>query len=120
MSFTGFSEVSQNPHFQDVKDVAPEQVKKSQNDLVIIDIRENDEWTGELGHIDGAKLINLGNIPDQFSQIPKDKPVVVVCKSGGRSARATAFLKQQGYDQVYNMFGGMTRWNQLGLPVSRK
>ena len=120
MGFTGFSEVSQNPHFQEVKDVSPEQVKNAQNDLVIIDVRENDEWNAELGHIDTAKLINLATIPDNLSQIPKDKPVVMVCRSGGRSARAAAFLQQQGYTQVYNMFGGMMLWNRTNLPVSRK
>ena len=119
MSFTVFSEVLQNPHFQEVQDVTPEQVQKSQGQISIIDVREDDEWIGELGHIGSAKLINLGKLPDKVSEVPKDKTVVIVCRSGGRSARATAFLKQQGYTHVYNMLGGMILWNQKGLPVTR-
>lgn len=120
MSFTTFTEVKQNPHFQDVQDVSPGQVNASQQNIFIVDVRENDEWNGELGHIETAKLINLGNIANHLSEVPKDKSVVFVCRSGGRSARATSFFKQQGYPHVFNMSGGMILWNQLGLPTSRK
>lgn len=120
MSFTVFTEVIQNPYFEEVHDVTPEQVKNAQNEITIIDVRENDEWNGELGHIETAKLVNLGSLPNQLSEIPISQPVVLVCRSGGRSARAAAFLKQQGYDHVFNMTGGMLLWNQLSLPVSKK
>ncbi len=120
MSFTVFTEVIQNPHFQEVQDVTPEQVKKAEDQIAIIDVRENDEWNGELGHIGSAKLINLGNLPNQTSEIPQNRPVVFVCRSGGRSARAAAFFKQQGYTHVFNMKGGMIHWNELGLPVLQK
>lgn len=120
MSFNVFTDLIQNPHFQDVKDVMPDQVKKAQDNIAIIDVRENDEWNGELGHIESAKLINLGLLPDQISEVPKNKTVVFVCRSGGRSAKAAAFFKQQGYTDVYNMKGGMILWNDQGLPVSRK
>lgn len=119
MGFTVFTEVLQNTHFPEVQDVTPEQVKKVQDQVSIIDVREDDEWISELGHISTAKLINLGKLPDKVSEVPKDKPVVIVCRSGGRSARATAFLKQQGFNYVYNMQGGMILWNQKGLPTQR-
>lgn len=120
MSFTVFNEVIQNPHFQEVQDVTPEEVKKAETDILIVDVRENDEWNGELGHIKTAKLINLSHLPNHLSEVAQDKTVVLVCRSGARSARATAFLKQQGYAHVYNMKGGMILWNQVGLPVSQK
>lgn len=120
MGFTVFTEVIQNPHFPEVQDVTPAQVKKAQSDVTIIDVRENDEWNAELGHIDSAQLINLGNLPNQTAAVPKNKPVVFVCRSGGRSAKAASFFKQQGYTHVYNMKGGMILWNQLGLPISQK
>lgn len=120
MSLNVFTDLIQNPNFQDVKDVMPEQVKKAHDQIVMIDVRENDEWNGELGHIEGAKLINLGVLPEKISDVPKNKTVVFICRSGGRSARATAFFKEQGYTDVYNMKGGMILWNEQGLPVSRK
>jgi rhodanese-related sulfurtransferase len=119
MSFNIFSEVSQNPHFPDVQDVSPEQVQKNQNQVILIDVRENDEWVGELGHISSAKLINLGSLPGKTSEVPRDKTVVLICRSGGRSARAASYLKEQGYENVYNMLGGMLLWNQKGFPVER-
>ena len=120
MSFTDFTEVLQNPHFPEVQDISPEQVLKAQHQVALIDVREDDEWVGELGHIEGAKLINLGIIPKNFQSIPQDKTVVVVCKSGGRSARAAAFLKQQGYSHVFNMRGGMLLWNEKKFPTTQK
>ncbi len=120
MSSNVFKEVVQNPHFQEVQDVTPEQVKNALNEIVIIDVRENAEWNDELGHIESAKLINLGSLPDHLSDVPNNKTVVFVCKSGGRSARAAAFIQQQGLTNVFNMKGGMLSWNQLGLPISQK
>ena len=119
MSSTIFSDALQNPHFDNVQDITPEQLKGVQNEVAIIDVREDHEWTGELGHINTAQLIKLSTIPENVAKIPKDKTVVMVCRSGGRSAQATAYLKQQGYENIYNMRGGMIQWNQLGLPVSQ-
>jgi rhodanese-related sulfurtransferase len=119
MGFTVFTEVMPNPHYENVEDVTPEQVQNALSEITIIDVRENDEWVGELGHIEGSKLINLGNIPAHVDEIPKNQSVVFVCRSGGRSARAASFLKQQGHTHIYNMKGGMILWNQSGLPISK-
>ncbi len=86
-------------------------------DVVFVDVREQSEY--DAGHIPGVKLIPLGSVPDRMSEIPKDKTVVAVCRSGNRSAQATDFLRQQGYTNVHNMTGGMNDWTQAGNPVER-
>jgi len=108
-----FSNPISNPDLADVQDVLAEDVKKSLNQVHIIDVRNPDEFTGELGHIPGANLIVLNTLPDHLDQIPRDKTIVFVCKSGGRSGRAAAFALEEGYEHVYNMRGGMLRWNEL-------
>ena len=79
--------------------------------LVIIDVREPDEW--EICNLApyGAKLIPLSQVSNRLAEIPKDQPVVVQCHAGGRSARAQLFLMSQGYTQVLNLNGGITRWS---------
>jgi sulfur dioxygenase len=76
----------------------------------VVDVREPDEFTGPLGHIQGAILIPLGQLAARTAEVPKDKPVVTVCRSGGRSAQATNILAKAGFDKVANLAGGMLRW----------
>ena len=86
-------------------------------DVVFLDVREQDEYNA--GHIPGVKLIPLGTVPNRMNEIPKDKTVVTVCRSGNRSSQATEFLRQQGFTNVHNMTGGMNEWAQAGLPVEK-
>lgn len=81
--------------------------------VALIDVRGMDEYKGDLGHIPGAKLIVLDTLPARLFELPKDRPIVFVCRSGGRSARASALAKQNGFDQVFNLQGGMLLWNEL-------
>ena len=81
----------------------------------ILDVREPQEW--EAGHIPGATLIPLGQIPDRLSEIPQDQPVVVVCRSGNRSGQATQFLRQSGYGLTTSMSGGMNQWAAANLDI---
>ena len=90
---------------------------RGRDDVVILDVREH--WEYAEGHIPGAVLLPLGSIPDRLSDIPQDKTVVAVCRSGNRSGQATQFLRQQGFDNVHNMEGGMIAWGESGLPVDR-
>jgi rhodanese-related sulfurtransferase len=86
----------------------------------LIDVRRDDEFTGELGHIKGAKLVTLGPELETFIlNMDKNKEVLFICRSGARSANATLFAKQNGHEKVYNMNGGMMLWNQLGLPTEK-
>ena len=76
----------------------------------VLDVREPVEW--EHGHIDGAVHIPLMDLPQRLPDVPKGH-VVVVCKIGGRSARAVASLQEQGIDAV-NLEGGMVEWAEAG------
>jgi len=88
--------------------------------LVLLDVRRPDEYVGELGHIAGAELKTLGpELAEHLETMDKTKPVLMICRSGARSANATMYALQLGFKEVYNMEGGMILWNELGLPVTR-
>lgn len=113
-----FTSRTQNPDFEGVYDISPEELARlSASDIAMIDVREPAEYVGELGHIAETKLVPLSTVPDNVESFPKDKPIVFVCKSGGRSGRAAAFALSLGFQHAYNMKGGMILWNSLGLPV---
>lgn len=88
---------------------------RQREDVVLIDVRE--DWEYDEGHIPGVQLIPLGDLPQRMSEIPADKTIVAVCRSGNRSGQATNFLRQQGYNNVHNMTGGMNAWEEAKLPV---
>lgn len=87
----------------------------------LIDVRTPDEYGNQ--HLDNAKNINVNdsNFEAQAAQLDKNKPVYVYCLSGGRSAKAADKLASMGFKEVYNMAGGITRWNAegLGKPVNK-
>lgn len=74
----------------------------------LLDVRQADEL--EVIVLPGVHHIPLGEIEARFSEVPKDQDVVVICRSGGRSGKATEFLMSQGYDRVRNMATGMNGW----------
>jgi rhodanese-related sulfurtransferase len=80
-------------------------------DVVLIDVREPDEW--ERGHAVGAIHVPLGDVPTRFAELPTEGDIVIVCHAGGRSARATQWLLQQGYD-CRNLTGGMLAYAAAG------
>ena len=80
----------------------------------VLDVREPDEFHGPLGHVPGAMLIPLGELKDRLATLDRERPVVAVCRSGSRSARAVAMLQQAGFTQVANLAGGMLRWRVDG------
>lgn len=77
----------------------------------LLDVREDDEWAA--GHAPDAVHIPLGELPTRHGELPRDRQIVAICRVGGRSARATAFLRQQGLD-VHNYEGGMQAWARAG------
>lgn len=80
----------------------------------ILDVREPDEW--QAGHIDGALHIPLDELPGRLAELPPAGPLVVTCRSGGRSSRATAYLQGLGIDAA-NLDGGMKAWAAAGRPM---
>jgi rhodanese-related sulfurtransferase len=85
--------------------------------IVIVDVRQPGEYAA--GHIPGARLIPLGELPDRLDEIPQDEHVVVVCRSGNRSGQAQRILAEEGFDYVHNMLGGMNAWQQAGYDVDK-
>jgi rhodanese-related sulfurtransferase len=81
----------------------------------MLDVREPSEWN-EL-HMPGATLIPLGQLASRLSEVPKDKPVVVVCRSGNRSQQGRDILASNGFTSVTSMAGGMREWQGAGLPT---
>jgi rhodanese-related sulfurtransferase len=80
---------------------------------IMIDVREPHEW--EMQHLDAVRKISLGSLGVYLSELKEelaDKEVVMICRSGGRSGQATAFLRSQGFTNVRNLVGGMLGWKK--------
>ncbi len=84
---------------------------------VLIDVREPDEW--QAGHAPGARLIPLGTLSLRLDEVPRDREVLLICRSGNRSGVAQQMLLRQGYASVFNVAGGMLAWTRAGLPVEQ-
>jgi rhodanese-related sulfurtransferase len=87
----------------------------------VLDVREPDEFMGELGHVGGSVLIPLRELPTRVGELEpqRHQDVIVVCRAGVRSATAAAMLTALGFERVWNMRGGMLDWNEAKLPVAR-
>ncbi len=103
--------------FAGVWEIDPHGLEEHQRGVQVLDVREPDEFTGPLGHIKGAVLIPLGSLAERAGELSRDRPIVAVCRAGGRSAQATVILQQAGFKDVANLTGGMLRWRAEGHPV---
>lgn len=101
---------------QHVDEISPDQLDLDNDSQVLIDVREPEEF--EAGHVAGSVLIPQADIATRLEEIPRDRPVVAVCRSGSRSLRAAQFLKQMGYSQVFSLHGGVEAWEQAGRPLA--
>lgn len=84
--------------------------------LTLLDVRTEKEWNA--GHIVGAKHIHGGLLQERFEEVPRDRPVTVLCGSGYRASIASSFLKREGHESVTNVMGGMTAWNNAGFETT--
>jgi rhodanese-related sulfurtransferase len=82
---------------------------------ILVDVREQSEW--DAGHAPDARLLPLSELQEREGELPFDTRLLIVCHSGMRSMRATAYLRERGYDAV-NVTGGMVAWAQAGGAVS--
>jgi rhodanese-related sulfurtransferase len=89
--------------------VAPTEVD---DDAYLLDIREDDEWVA--GHAPGAHHLPMMEVPARLADVPQEGDVVVVCRMGGRSGQVVAYLRQNGWDNVRNLDGGMEDWAAAG------
>ena len=99
-----------------IQEVEAAEASAGREHNVLLDVREADEW--EAGHAPGAQWVPLADLESARFQIPINRRIVCVCRSGVRSAKATAQLVEWGFDAV-NMTGGMKAWAARGLPVVR-
>ena len=84
-----------------------------------IDVRGEHEFAGPLGRVAGARLIPLPVLAQRTDEIPRERSLLLICRSGVRSAKACAQLAELGFGPTVNLTGGMIAWNQARLPVER-
>jgi rhodanese-related sulfurtransferase len=105
-----------------VKQVGPQEAVLLFNheEALVLDVREQSEWSD--GHITKAKHIPLGQLNNRLAELEKykNKPIVAVCRSGQRSGSACGILKKAGFENLHNLAGGMSAWEQAGLPREKK
>ena len=102
-------------NFAGVWEIAPEWVEEHLDSIQVLDVREEHEYRGPLGHIPGAILVPLGELVDRVAELDPARPLVAVCRAGGRSARAVSLLRQEGFSELANLPGGMLRWRTMDL-----
>ena len=82
---------------------------------LIVDVREPNEYTQ--ARAAGAVLLPLGQLNTRFAELPRDRKLLMMCRTGGRSQNATRFLNQQGFENAVNVSGGIVAWHNAGLPT---
>lgn len=85
-------------------------------DIIFLDVRTPRERAG--GYIPGSRLAPFGDVVGNRLELPKDKPILLVCAVGGRSYFAGQILSKKGYREVYNLSGGVKNWYKSGLPLA--
>ena len=103
---------------KEVNGVAALQLINHKNAL-ILDVRQENEFNA--GHILNAKLIPLGKLKERIGELERhrERPIVVYCRSGQRSATACALLGKQGFGLAYNLAGGVLAWQKASLPLQK-
>jgi len=96
----------------DVKEAA---TRLETSGAVLVDVRNPDEFAS--GRVEGAVLIPLPEFGERYAELPTDRPLLLICHMGNRSAAATAHLLRNGYTDVANVAGGMDAWLRAGLPA---
>jgi adenylyltransferase/sulfurtransferase len=89
--------------------------------VVLLDVRTPGEFSSSVGHLQDAILIPVHELPDRIGELEayKERTIVIYCRTGRRSGRATSLLNEKGY-RAFNMIGGMVQWNAEGRPAIRE
>lgn len=91
----------------------------NRENAIVIDVRETDEYVA--GHLPESRSVPLGSLDARIGEFDKykDTPIIMVCKSGARSASALAALRKQGHSKVHHLEGGIDAWRTAGLPLKK-
>jgi glyoxylase-like metal-dependent hydrolase (beta-lactamase superfamily II)/rhodanese-related sulfurtransferase len=100
-----------------VPELSADWLANSGTRVSILDVREPDEFHGPMGHIPGAELVPLSTLAARAQALPRDLPIVAVCRSGGRSGKAALQLSSLGFTRVASLRGGMSDWSERKLPI---
>lgn len=103
--------------FAGIWEIEPHWLEEHAGAVQILDVREPAEFEGPMGRIPGARLVPLGELARRAGELAHDRPIIAVCRAGGRSAQATLILRQAGFDRVANLAGGMLRWRAEGHAI---
>ena len=101
----------------DSVDAATVNAVKDNPGVFLIDVREPDEYAA--GHIPGITLIPMGEVASRLTELPRDKEIIVTCRTGNRSGQVADLLREQGFTNVHNMSGGIVAWEEAGYPVEQ-
>jgi glyoxylase-like metal-dependent hydrolase (beta-lactamase superfamily II)/rhodanese-related sulfurtransferase len=98
-----------------------ERIERGKNPVLLLDVREEDEFRGHLGHVEGAYHLPIDEIDERMEEIAafKHSEIITICRAGGRSMRAAALLQKEGFDDVKSLRGGMIAWNSRGYRTDR-
>ena len=109
---SGTSNSNQANNYKDISADQLSSMMETNKNLLVVDVREQAEY--DQGHISGALLLPTSEIESRVKELPKDKTIALVCASGARSSQAAAYLISLGYQDVYNLSGGLSSWpNEL-------
>lgn len=112
------SETSSGSHDQRFPtNLSPAAVAELRNEgkVVVVDVRQ--DWEYEAVRVPDSVLIPLDELPARIGEVPSGQRVVLICRSGNRSSQALRLLTEEGFDNVHNLVGGITAWEQQGYPV---
>ena len=122
--FSGCVSDTKPPGKTQYTDISVQQGKEmiDRGEVFILDVRTQEEYAS--GHLKGSTLLAVQDIPKQelvekLKEIPKDRKILVYCKSGRRSAQASGILAENGFARIYNMQGGITEWMNAGYEVEK-
>lgn len=104
----------------EIKNISPKQAKEligKEKDVFVLDVRTREEYNEV--HIKDANLVPIQDLDQNISKIPKDKKLIVYCTSGKRSTKACEILKDKGLKELYNVVGGISRWQTEDYPVEK-
>ncbi|MBH9552013.1 MBL fold metallo-hydrolase [Inhella gelatinilytica] len=103
--------------FAGLWEIEPQALEELATRPQLVDVREPHEFNGPLGHLAGSRLVPLGELRNRLDELDPNRPVVLVCRSGARSAQATLQLMNAGWGRVANLTGGLLRWRAQGGAV---